>query len=115
MSVDVQRDGRGVLTLRLDRPDVRNAIDDAMTRRLIDELSAASVSGHTDELATAGRVRQRYLDLLTRTDPHPMGADRVNDTLRHAPGFAEAFGCRADAPGVQQPGPQWRRAGRCHR
>ena len=32
----------------------------------IDELSAASVSGHTDELATAGRVRQRYLDLLTR-------------------------------------------------
>lgn len=30
----------------------------------IDELSAASVSGHGDELATAGRVRQRYLDLL---------------------------------------------------
>ena len=32
----------------------------------IDELSAASVSGHTDELATAGRVRQRYLDRLAR-------------------------------------------------
>jgi hypothetical protein len=32
----------------------------------IDELSGASVSGHTDELATAGRVRQRYLDLLAR-------------------------------------------------
>lgn len=32
----------------------------------IDELSAASVSGHTDELATAGRVRQRYLDRLCR-------------------------------------------------
>lgn len=32
----------------------------------IDELSAASVSGHSDELATAGRVRQRFLDLLTR-------------------------------------------------
>lgn len=31
----------------------------------IDELSASSVSGHADELATAGRVRQRYLDLLT--------------------------------------------------
>lgn len=30
----------------------------------IDELSAASVSGHGDELATAGRVRQRYLDRL---------------------------------------------------
>ena len=31
----------------------------------IDELSGSSVSGHADELATAGRVRQRYLDLLT--------------------------------------------------
>ena len=31
----------------------------------IDELSASSVSGHADELATAGRVRQRYLDVLT--------------------------------------------------
>jgi len=32
----------------------------------IDELSASSVAGHTDELATTGRVRQRYLDRLTR-------------------------------------------------
>lgn len=32
----------------------------------IDELSAASASGHADELASAGRVRQRYLDLLAR-------------------------------------------------
>ena len=30
----------------------------------IDELSAASVSGHADELATTGRVRQRYLEQL---------------------------------------------------
>src|SRR5690348_16781562 len=27
----------------------------------IDQLSAASVAGHSDELATTGRVRQRYL------------------------------------------------------
>jgi hypothetical protein len=32
----------------------------------IDELSAASVAGHADELATTGRVRQRYLERLTR-------------------------------------------------
>ncbi|MEU0498463.1 helix-turn-helix domain-containing protein [Mycobacterium sp. NPDC006124] len=32
----------------------------------IDELSASSVAGHTDELATTGRVRQRYLDRLTK-------------------------------------------------
>ena len=30
----------------------------------IDELSAASVAGHTDELATTGRARQRYLERL---------------------------------------------------
>jgi hypothetical protein len=30
----------------------------------IDELSAASVAGHSDELATTGRVRQRYLEQL---------------------------------------------------
>src|SRR3954454_19474156 len=32
----------------------------------IDELSAASVAGHTDELATTGRVRQRLLERVTR-------------------------------------------------
>lgn len=32
----------------------------------IDELSASSVSGHSDEQATAGRVRQRHLDRLLR-------------------------------------------------
>ena len=32
----------------------------------IDELSAASVAGHTDELSTSGRVRERYLDRLAR-------------------------------------------------
>ena len=30
----------------------------------IDELSAASVAGHTDELATSGRVRERLLERL---------------------------------------------------
>lgn len=38
----------------------------AMLFAYIDELSAASASGHADELATAGRVRQRYLDRLSR-------------------------------------------------
>ena len=32
----------------------------------IDELSAASVAGHADELATTGRVRQRYLERLAK-------------------------------------------------
>ncbi len=32
----------------------------------IDELSAASVAGHTDEIETTGRVRERYRDLLAQ-------------------------------------------------
>ncbi len=31
----------------------------------IDQLSAASVAGHSDELATSGRVRERYLERLS--------------------------------------------------
>jgi hypothetical protein len=37
----------------------------ALVFAFIDQLSASSASGHTDEQVTAGRVRQRYLDLLT--------------------------------------------------
>ncbi|MFI7601503.1 PucR family transcriptional regulator [Actinoplanes sp. NPDC049681] len=33
----------------------------------IDELSAASVSGHADELAKSGRARRRHLELLAQT------------------------------------------------
>ncbi|QBR93104.1 PucR family transcriptional regulator [Nocardioides euryhalodurans] len=46
----------------------------------IDELSAASVAGHTDELETSGRVRQRYLDqvaagLLRGESPESLAPD----------------------------------------
>jgi hypothetical protein len=45
----------------------------------IDQLSAASVAGHADELATTGRVRQRYLerlgaDLLAGAPPEALAA-----------------------------------------
>jgi hypothetical protein len=45
----------------------------------IDELSAASIAGHTDELATTGRVRQRLLErvarhLLTSASPETVQA-----------------------------------------
>lgn len=56
----------------------------------IDELSAVSVAGHSDELETAGRVRQRLLDRLARL----LLAGEVRDggTVRvdHVPG-AEAL------------------------
>jgi hypothetical protein len=44
----------------------------------IDELSASSVAGHADELATTGRVRQRYLERLARQ----LLAGEPADTLR---------------------------------
>jgi hypothetical protein len=37
-----------------------------MVFAFIDELSASSVAGHADELATTGRVRQRYLERLAQ-------------------------------------------------
>jgi hypothetical protein len=45
----------------------------------IDELSASSAAGHADELATTGRVRQRYLERLTQQllrggDPEALAA-----------------------------------------
>lgn len=53
----------------------------------IDELSASSVAGHTDELATSGRVRERYLQrlgqgLLTGESPQALEAyaEQVNWT-----------------------------------
>ncbi|SCL27649.1 PucR C-terminal helix-turn-helix domain-containing protein [Micromonospora rhizosphaerae] len=44
----------------------------------IDELSAASVAGHADELASAGRVRRRYLERLIEQ----LLAGEPEDTLR---------------------------------
>ena len=47
----------------------------------IDELSAASVAGHTDELATTGRVRQRMLERLAR---QLLGAAPADAVIRAA-------------------------------
>jgi hypothetical protein len=46
----------------------------------IDELSAASVAGHADELASAGRARRRYLERLTQQ----LLAGEAEDVLRRS-------------------------------
>ncbi len=73
---------------------VRNEVDaDTLARfaelvfAYIDELSAASVAGHNDELATTGRVRQRLLERL---------AGRLLDGS--APGAVESAAEGADWP-----------------
>jgi hypothetical protein len=50
----------------------------------IDELSAASVAGHTDELATSGQVRQRYLQALSRSLLQGDPADQLTDRAERA-------------------------------
>ncbi len=50
----------------------------------IDQLSAASAAGHTDELATAGRVRQRYLERLTQAVLRGSSADALEAAAERA-------------------------------
>jgi len=50
----------------------------------IDELSAASAAGHSDELATTGRVRERYLNLLVRGVLSGESSDRLVDHAERA-------------------------------
>jgi hypothetical protein len=50
----------------------------------IDELSAASVAGHTDELATSGRVRRRYLQRLGRSLLTGAAADSLTAAAERA-------------------------------
>lgn len=50
----------------------------------IDELSASSVAGHTDELESSGRVRQRNLERLGRALLTGAPADAVNAAAERA-------------------------------
>ncbi len=50
----------------------------------IDELSAASVAGHTDELATTGRVRERLLERLAGQLLSGAPAEVVTETAERA-------------------------------
>jgi hypothetical protein len=65
------RIGARVAWREMSKTAVRNAVDAATVARFaelvfayIDELSASSVAGHNDELATSGRVRHRLLERL---------------------------------------------------
>lgn len=50
----------------------------------IDELTAASVAGHTDELETTGRVRERYLERLARLLVAGSGEESVAEAAAQA-------------------------------
>lgn len=56
----------------------------ALVFAYIDELSASSVAGHNDELATSGRVRQRLLERLAAQLLDGSSVDTVTGTAERA-------------------------------
>lgn len=54
MTLDVTRDERGVLTLRLDRTEKRNAVDDDMMRALVEAFDAAATDDHVRVIVLEG-------------------------------------------------------------
>jgi putative endopeptidase len=48
-------------------------------------------------------ARPKYLEMLVKTDSHSLGENRVNEQVKHQPGFAEAFQCKAGAPMTFKP------------
>ncbi len=70
---------------------VRNGVDAGTLARFaelvfayIDELSASSVAGHNDELATTGRVRQRLLERLANHLLHGAAPEVVETAAERA-------------------------------
>lgn len=47
-----------------------------------------------------GVMRPKDLELRLKTDPHSPFFARVNEQVKHQPGFQEAFGCKAGDPMV---------------
>jgi len=45
--------------------------------------------------------RPKYREMLLKTDPHAMGDARVNEQVKHQPGFREAYSCSYDFEPLQ--------------
>lgn len=45
-----------------------------------------------------GVTRPKMKERLLKTDPHPLGYARVNEQVKHQPGFAEAYQCKKGQP-----------------
>jgi 1,4-dihydroxy-2-naphthoyl-CoA synthase len=68
----------GVLTLRLDRAEARNALADEMVARLRDELERAAI----DDRASAMAVETLGQSLLIGTEDHEEGEPALRERRR---------------------------------
>jgi 1,4-dihydroxy-2-naphthoyl-CoA synthase len=68
----------GGLTLRLDRPEARNALTDEMAARLRDELERAAI----DDRASAMAVETLGQSLLIGTEDHEEGKPALRERRR---------------------------------
>jgi len=41
-----------------------------------------------------GSGRPEFMELLKKTDPHSAGYARINEQVKHQPGFAESYQCK---------------------
>jgi 2-(1,2-epoxy-1,2-dihydrophenyl)acetyl-CoA isomerase len=89
MSVQAHLDERGVLTLRLDRPEKRNAIDDVMMSALIGALESAATDGtRVIVLEGAGEHFCGGADIVARNAASDSGKPRAGSIQRRLPNQA---------------------------
>ena len=86
MSVQAHLDERGVLTLRLDRPEKRNAIDDVMMPALIAAIESAGTDGtRVIVLEGAGEHFCGGADIVARNAATGSGKPRAGSIQRRLP------------------------------
>jgi len=89
MSLDVTRDERGALTLRLDRPDKRNAIDEETMLALVAALEAAATDDDVRVIVLEGAGEHFCggADIIARNAPAER-KPRAGSIQRRLPGQA---------------------------
>jgi 2-(1,2-epoxy-1,2-dihydrophenyl)acetyl-CoA isomerase len=87
MTVVVTQDERGVLTLRLDRPEKRNSIDDEMMRALVDAFDTAATDDHVRVIVLEGAGEHFCggADIVARNARGAGGRPRAGSIQRRLP------------------------------
>ena len=91
MSVAISQDARGVLTVRLDRPDKRNALSDEMMAALLDAFEAAGGDESTVRVVLLEAAGEHFCggaDIVARNSAAREQRPRVGGIQRRLPAQA---------------------------